>query len=960
MIALIKINKLRSFAGSYDIPLNRFNLLHGNNGAGKSSIIEAIQLAITGNSERTSHRNVAELVEEIRTDGHFSDLLVEIINDKNEVLSGFNDSGCRSGFAELLEKYYKMSEHHKTAQSLLRTLFSTHNLLTQEKIIKLLDSESFEAFAESIEEMIIGHDLVQRWEKIQLLSDNLAKQIIEIENKKGEIAQNLIHIEQHLKEWDEISEKDILEKFKELISLCQSAQVKFKEEPKDKLLANLLKWIYDVKEVFDGIKNNILRIEELNIFNQGIIVLAELYKIQVETRDKLQKLELSKEKLPQKLDNLKKLNVDLNKNVLETSEKVNKLDSIIENSDKALKKLKVLDEWRLEILANLKSQEIEKELIRIRSRSEILERIISIKSELPARKMFESSIDEFKKAQDEIKEISNLASIQKDNQAKLQDELTKLQEEYKGWGKSLDKQVSLYETLGEITEKLMSLEMTNTCPTCGHDFIERDKLLNAINTTVENRRNKQGVKLPDALKSLTQIKVEIEEKKKLIDHYSRMLVQIDTKMNSYSQKIKHWLDQFAIIVNLLHEGGIADLQKPVNGTFLKSLNELNSINLSGLLEDITDKINLLKSSVITIWLGLRRDEFIENKEFIYDQFDEKDLNSVIAILQDSATWKQYLDKALSDLSNDIKAKEKEVQNLRGLTIALEENNKNLEQERANLKECEESISKTRVSLKGIFSLTSEVERLNKHFLSHQERIDIEEIKTKIEEIIAKIRSLENSIVIVINSHKDRANHEKRGEEIRNLMSTYDKKLKIMDKLKIRIASVRGLEDRTQSEWDKYESNINSLFSKLHSPPDYEKITLNKTSKIFQVISRSTNEVKPATVLSSGQRAALAISIFWTLNLYGVGIPPIMLMDEPIQQIDDLNSLNFLDSLRWIVENTDRQVILSTANNKLAGLIRRKFSYLGENYNEVHIERYFGIRPIVRCINGMDEVYYKSA
>ena len=113
MIALIKINNLRSFEGSYEIPLNRFNLLYGNNGAGKSSIIEAIQLAITGNSERTSHGNIAELVDEIRTDGHSSGLLVEIINDKNEVLSGFNDSGCYWGFAELLEKYYKMSEHHK-------------------------------------------------------------------------------------------------------------------------------------------------------------------------------------------------------------------------------------------------------------------------------------------------------------------------------------------------------------------------------------------------------------------------------------------------------------------------------------------------------------------------------------------------------------------------------------------------------------------------------------------------------------------------------------------------------------------------------------------------------------------------------------------------------------------------------------------------------------------------------
>jgi chromosome segregation protein len=148
--------------------------------------------------------------------------------------------------------------------------------------------------------------------------------------------------------------------------------------------------------------------------------------------------------------------------------------------------------------------------------------------------------------------------------------------------------------------------------------------------------------------------------------------------------------------------------------------------------------------------------------------------------------------------------------------------------------------------------------------------------------------------------------------------------------------------------------------RLHSPPDYAAVTLEKRSEDIKVISRRTSDERHATVLSSGQRAALAISIFWTLNLYGAKIPPVMLMDEPIQQIDDLNTLNFLDSLRWITEKGNRQIILSTANSRLAGLIKRKFSYLDDDYAEVHIERTFGMTPFINCRNGSGEIFYESA
>ena len=86
-----------------------------------------------------------------------------------------------------------------------------------------------------------------------------------------------------------------------------------------------------------------------------------------------------------------------------------------------------------------------------------------------------------------------------------------------------------------------------------------------------------------------------------------------------------------------------------------------------------------------------------------------------------------------------------------------------------------------------------------------------------------------------------------------------------------------------------------------------------------------------------------------MNLYGAHSPPLMLMDEPIQQVDDINSLNFLDTLRWIADGGKRQIIISTANSKIAGLIRRKFSYLEENFSEILLERHLGV-PVIKLRN----------
>ena len=55
--------------------------------------------------------------------------------------------------------------------------------------------------------------------------------------------------------------------------------------------------------------------------------------------------------------------------------------------------------------------------------------------------------------------------------------------------------------------------------------------------------------------------------------------------------------------------------------------------------------------------------------------------------------------------------------------------------------------------------------------------------------------------------------------------------------------------------------------------------------------------------------------------------------------DDLNILSFLDYLREMIIHENRQVVFATANQKLAGLFEKKFSFLGEvEFKTFHFER----------------------
>ena len=92
--------------------------------------------------------------------------------------------------------------------------------------------------------------------------------------------------------------------------------------------------------------------------------------------------------------------------------------------------------------------------------------------------------------------------------------------------------------------------------------------------------------------------------------------------------------------------------------------------------------------------------------------------------------------------------------------------------------------------------------------------------------------------------------------------------------------------------------------------------------------------------SSGQSNVLALCIFLALNrsqkwtrLKFLGI------DDPFQNLDDINIFSFIDVISQIVSLQRKQLLISTHNEDFANLIRLKMGLSPERIGEINFHAY---------------------
>lgn len=144
----------------------------------------------------------------------------------------------------------------------------------------------------------------------------------------------------------------------------------------------------------------------------------------------------------------------------------------------------------------------------------------------------------------------------------------------------------------------------------------------------------------------------------------------------------------------------------------------------------------------------------------------------------------------------------------------------------------------------------------------------------------------------------------------------------------------SLENATREALDAIGDQINEVFSRIHSPREYEYVG----SPGVLLRTADGHDARTLDQVSTGQRSAFALSIFLARNRTAASAPPVLLVDDPIAHVDDLNALSFLDYLRDLAVNSGRQIFFATADTRVASLFSKKFSFLGDSFKTIRLVR----------------------
>lgn len=128
--------------------------------------------------------------------------------------------------------------------------------------------------------------------------------------------------------------------------------------------------------------------------------------------------------------------------------------------------------------------------------------------------------------------------------------------------------------------------------------------------------------------------------------------------------------------------------------------------------------------------------------------------------------------------------------------------------------------------------------------------------------------------------------------------------------------------------EKHSELISNIFNQIHSPREFVGVAIDN-GELF-VKRRSNGDNASLNELSTGQRTALVLSVFLSMNRVMENGPRLLIFDDPVAYVDDLNILSFFDYLQRLALEQSRQIFFATANDKIASIFSKKFDFLKES------------------------------
>lgn len=815
----------RQFPQIRNFDFGSVNLFTGSNGVGKTSLLESIELILTGKTQRNKDK--------LETPNSIKAILNEDLHDTY--------SHNNRIYKERGTKWYnrRLSEQgNRTFES-----FNQFNFFNTDAAHQFSNAEDAGLINESLKQIILGEEFTTLKDKIEKIKPRLRT---ELNRTSKEISQKADDLKNNKNRISELKNSENFNELKDNIkSNIVSLGYKATYDESNYSISSL--FVNEIKNELDFISSK--KIKNFRTFNEVNSI--------VETRKNI-----VAEKKKVFYSNIEKSN--------ECIIARQKHDNILSKINSFYKYTEIEDCSKIEDL-EINYKKIEAQLLIIKSLKDLSDLKLDIL-----------------KLAEENKSLRELI-YSKETSLNFKDILYKdLKNEYEILQQGFSQNEKLLNELKNIGKEILNQNYhSNNCPLCEQE-IKKSELLLKLETNSQN----------DSLKTLLRSKYEI------IEQISKEKFQLEIEIKN--------LKQYEIIVSsYLNDYGDLDLSE-VNKQIIDRIAKENEV-LSE--KEAYDKIFFQLSSV-----GGSISEFLTLKTEILSTYPNLNIFSKVILAELVENLTLQIKTSIIDSDNFIKSNDKLINDL-NVTLKLSPYADSFDKIEETVKSNENLIDSLKFSFenlnryldvpvdKSIVDLSKDLELLNKNLNTFRL---IENSQNEIKKLLTTNEEIEISLT-----------------NLKTLNSRLNKAVEVIDNLSNNSENII-LENFFKDNFKE----IKDIFTTIHSPKEFEDIEF-VSNKLVLIKKGHSYEISQ---ISTGQRAALVLSIFISLNRKLENGPNILIFDDPVTFIDDFNALSFLDFLRYFIIKEKKQIFFATANKKFSSLFKKKFEFLGEEYKEFHLER----------------------
>ncbi len=567
-------------------------------------------------------------------------------------------------------------------------------------------------------------------------------------------------------------------------------------------------------------------------------------------------------------------------------------------------------------------------------------------------------------------ELTNISDLITELETRIAD----IQEEVRNREYELASRKSLADELGSLITRISDHVEGAECPLCGHDHGVPDSLQMAMRaqlTRIHPEITASTRLLQESTDKLKHAELTCNERKTARD---QLRADLDAKRSRQAQlhELYRAFEQQIASLNIepnhvqlrnaIHE---ADTKVSTHRDTCTSLTEMirvltdkkkdytEQLNTStDIVDDLASRLSKTRAKIVRfeeqlstigfapVDMGLAGEDLITAIAEAGAQID-KIATEYSALVQQQEMMLSGCNDCMNDLQNQQQQKKR-------LEVDRQELARDIENYRTACKgiglpadACIDEVDKQRALLdrktEKIYSALHIVELA-------KQIADREHLDNETQGIRQRVASLEREIA--------ENNHE--------LLQLQKAEATAVEWVKLLSRSVNGVvDDRIYT----HAPTINRLFkSMIPAPYHFDKIRMDRIPSdggirlglVYRSSSSSAGE--PRYFLSSAQANVLALSVFLAIstNQQASRLQTILL-DDPVQHLDDLDAVAFLDTLRIVALGglgTRKQVIMSTCDKELYLMVLRKFAPLS------HADklRVTGISLLEGGINGPDLCY----